>query len=123
MQWRIAGSLCILAALATHGIVGQGKRSNERANEDTNTREVRGVVTDAMGQPVAKAVVQLKDTKSLQIRSFITDPDGSYHFAGLNTNVDYELKAEHDGHASSSKRLSVFNSKRTATLNLKLKRN
>ena len=43
------------------------------------------------------AVVQLKDTKSLQIRSFYTQKDGSYHFAGLSTNIDYELRAEHDG--------------------------
>ena len=51
-------------------------------------------------QPVAKAVVQLKNTKTLQIRSFITQDDGSYHFAGLGTDVEYQLKAEHEGATS-----------------------
>jgi Carboxypeptidase regulatory-like domain len=117
MVWKIARWACMLAILASCGLPGQSKRSNE----DTNTRSVSGVVTDASGNQVAKAVVQLKDTKTLQIRSFITETDGAYHFAGLSANVDYELKAEHDGHASSSKRLSVFDSKRAATINLKLK--
>ncbi len=55
----------------------------QKKNEDTTTRTVEGTVTNAANQPVAKAVVQLKNTKTLQIRSFITQEDGSYHFAGL----------------------------------------
>ena len=70
--------------------------------------------------PPAKAVVQLKNTKTLQIRSFITQADGSYHFAGLGTDVEYQVKAERDGATTSWKTLSVFNSKKTAIINLKL---
>ena len=69
---------------------------------------------------MAKAVVQLKNTKTLQIRSFITQEDGSYHFAGLSTDVEYQLKADHEGATTSWKTLSVFNSKKTAVINLKL---
>jgi hypothetical protein len=91
-------------------------------NEDTNTRSVQGNVTDGSGKSAQGAVVQLKDMKTLQIRSFITQADGAYHFAGLNTNVDYELKAANqNGSESASKTLSVFDSKKTATINLKLK--
>ena len=91
-------------------------------NEDTNTRSVQGSVTDGSGKSAQGAVVQLKDMKTLQIRSFITQADGAYHFAGLSTNVDYELKAANqNGSESGSKTLSVFDSKKTATINLKLK--
>lgn len=90
-------------------------------NNDTNTRSVQGVVTDSADKPVASAVVQLKDTKSLQIRSFITQADGDYHFTGLSTNVDYEVKADKDGASSGTKTLSVFDSKKSANINLKLK--
>jgi len=83
---------------------------------------VQGVVTDASGHPVDRAVVQLKDTKSLQIRSFITNPDGTYHFAGLSPNVEYQLKAESQGVSSNRKTLSVFSSKKSVTINLKLKK-
>ena len=110
--------VCLIATVLSCGLRGQDKRSNE----DANTRSVEGVVSDASGKPVEKAVVQLKDVKSLQIRSFITGPDGSYHFAGLSPNMEYELKAEHEGSASGWKTLSVFNTKKTATINLKLKR-
>lgn len=79
-------------------------------------------MTDASGKPLDKAVVQLKDTKSLQIRSFITNQDGTYHFAGLSPNVEYQLKAEFQGASSGKKTLSVFNSKKLVTINLKLKK-
>lgn len=97
------------AAFAQHG-----------RNEDTQTRSVQGVVHDASDNAVAGAVVQLKDTKTLQVRSFITKEDGSYHFAGLSTNVDYELKADYQGASSGNKTLSVFDSRKAATINLKL---
>jgi len=93
----------------------------QKSGDDT-TRTVEGVVTNAANQPVSKAVVQLKNTKTLQIRSFITSGDGSYHFAGLSTDVEYQLKADHDGSSSSWKTLSVFDSKKTPVINLKLKK-
>lgn len=88
--------------------------------ENTTTRSVEGVVTDNAETPVEGAVVQLKDTKSLQIRSFITRTNGTYHFHGLSPDVDYELKADHQGKASSQRTLSSFDSRKQAVMNLKL---
>ena len=107
---------CAVALFACLSAFGQ--RSDSK--DDTNTRSVQGVVTDAAGRMVEKAVVQLKDTKTLQIRSFITESDGSYHFAGLSPDVEYELKAERDGASSGKKTLDVFNTRKMATINLKL---
>jgi hypothetical protein len=94
--------------------------AEKKKKEDSTTRIVQGTVMDASSNPVTGAVVQLKDTKTLQVRSFITQQDGAYHFAGLSTNVDYQLKADKDGASSGSKTLSVFDSRKTAILNLKL---
>ncbi len=94
--------------------------AEKKKKDDTNTRIVQGTVTDASNNPVTGAVVQLKDTKTLQVRSFFTQQNGDYHFAGLSTNVDYELKAEKNGSSSGSKTLSVFDSRKTAIINLKL---
>ncbi len=118
MSKPISGAVCLIAALLCCGLTGQDRRSQK----DTSTRSVQGVVTDASGQPVNHAVVQLKDTKSLQIRSFITNPDGTYHFAGLSPNVEYQLKADFQGASSAKKTLSVFNNKKSVTINLKLKK-
>ncbi len=98
-----------------------GAQDNKNLNVDANTRSIKGTVLDTTGKPAAGAVVQLKDTKTLQIRSYITLADGTYHFSGLSTNVDYELKADHEGKSSGAKTLSTFDSRRAATLDLKLK--
>src|SRR5690349_12039537 len=82
--------------------------------EDLTTRSVQGAVTDASDKPVDGAVVQLKDTKTLQITSYITKDSGNYRFNGLSTNTDYELKADYQGATSGSKRLSSFDTRRNA---------
>ena len=92
----------------------------KKKDEDAGTRTLQGVVTNAEEQPVAGAVVQLKDLRSLQIRSFLTKEDGAYHFAGLRIDTDYQVKASLGGATSGSKTLSVFDSRKTATINLKL---
>lgn len=114
-----ARAVCIPLVLFCTGLNAQQKDAQQK-NDDTNTRSVQGMVTNAGNQSVAKAVVQLKNAKTLQIRSFITQDDGSYHFAGLSTDVEYQLKADHAGVTTSWKTLSVFNSKKTAVINLKL---
>ncbi len=88
--------------------------------DELNTRSVQGVVTDSRGNTVAGAIVQLKNTKTLQVRSFVTKEDGSYYFHGLSTNVDYDLKAESGDASSSPKTLSSFDSRKKAVINLKL---
>jgi hypothetical protein len=111
---RVLASAAVLFALVL------GVASAQNKAEDTNTRMVQGLVVSAADAPVSGAVVQLKDTKTLQVRSFITQQDGAYHFAGLSTNVDYELKAEHQGASSGTKTLSVFDGRKNASINLKL---
>ena len=98
--------------------LGQKKKS-----EETRTRTVKGTVVSAEDAPVAGAVVQLKDTKTLQIRSFVAQEDGSFYFNGLSTDVDYELRADFQGASSPTRTLSTFDSRKEATITLKLNRN
>src|SRR5947207_633079 len=94
--------------------------ADSKSKDDQNVRSVQGVVNDADGKMIAGSVVQLKDTKTLSVRSFITKEDGAYHFHGLSPNVDYELKAEYQGASSGTKSLSSFDSRKQAVINLKL---
>jgi hypothetical protein len=111
----------ILAVLASAILLAStGFAADKQSKEDSTTRSVQGAVVDASDKPVDGAVVQLKDTKTLQIISYITKDSGMYHFHGLNPNVDYELKAEYQGASSSSKRLSSFDTRKAAIVNLKL---
>jgi hypothetical protein len=109
----------LFAALAVIALAAAAFAFDE--NADSGTRMVQGIVTAVDASPVDGAVVQLNDTRTLQIRSFVTKADGAYHFAGLSTNHDYEVQAEHNGASSGKKRLDVFDAHKVATINLKLK--
>ena len=108
--WWALAAVALLLACAPMGF----------AQKDSATRSVEGSVTSPDDSAVSGAVVQLKNLKTLQIRSFITQEDGTYRFFELSPDVDYELKAEYRGAASSSKTLSSFDSKKKAVINLKL---
>jgi hypothetical protein len=84
-------------------------------------RPLTGFVTGADGKPAVGAIVQLKNTRTLQVRSFITREKGDYYFAGLSKDVDYEVKATQSGHASPTRTLSSFDTKPQPVLNLQLK--
>ena len=106
---------CLIAVLLGCALAGQDKRPNE----DANTRSVQGTVTDSSGNPVASAVVQLKDMRSLQVRSFIAQDGGLYHFTALKIDNDYQVKADFNGMTSGWRTLSVFDSRKVAVINLK----
>lgn len=112
----VLASVLVLLTLA-FSLLAQSRKNDD----DPNTRSVEGIVNDTGNKPVEGAVVQLKDSKTLQIRSFYTTQDGKYHFSGLSTNNDYELRAEHNGSSSGTKTLSNFDGRKIATVNLKLK--
>jgi len=88
--------------------------------EDEKLRMVQGSVTDAQDNAIVGAVVQLKNNKSLQVRSFITQEQGAYQFHGLDPNADYSLKAEYQGSSSATKTLSAFDSRKQPVINLKI---
>ncbi len=106
--------LVLLAVTPASLVIAQKK------GEDANSRSVQGVILSAAGGPVAGAVVQLKNTKSLQIRSFITKEQGEFFFNSLSTDVDYEIHAMYNGASSPTKTLSSFDGRKQATINLKL---
>jgi hypothetical protein len=113
MVKRIVVAMIVLALAAA--AFGQKK------SKEPPEKSVSGIVTDASGAPVPGAVVQLKNTRTLQVRSFIARDTGEYIFQGLSTDVDYELKADSNGRSSPTKTLSSFDSHAEAKINLQLK--
>lgn len=100
---------------------GDGVPSKEDQKKAAIERPVRGFVTDADGKPVVGAIVQLKNTRTLQVRSFITKEKGEYYFAGLSKDIDYEVKAQFSGKTSKPRTLSSFDTKPEPVLNLEIK--
>ncbi len=90
------------------------------AAKDSKLRSVQGIVTDGQEVPLFKAVVQLKNMKTLQVKSFITDEKGAYRFHGLDPEANYELKAEYGAAMSGPRKLTTFDSRRDVIINFKL---
>jgi hypothetical protein len=88
--------------------------------KDDGTRTVQGQVLDPDNKGAVGAVVQLTDLRTLMVRSFITQDKGEYRFAGLRTDTDYELRAAYSGMSSPTRRLTVFDNRKLATIDLKL---
>jgi Carboxypeptidase regulatory-like domain len=110
----------IVFALAAVSLLVLRPASAQQKKGTDQTRSVQGVVTDPDGNTVAGAVVQLKNTKTLQIRSFLSKDDGSYYFHDLSPDIDYELTARSGDAASGTRTLSSFDSRKQAVINLKL---
>lgn len=94
----------------------------KKKNPEDSLRTVQGTVTDAADNPLDGAIVQLKNTKTLQIRSFVTQQHGAYYFHGLSPNVDYEVRADFQGTSSSTKTVSSFDSRKEVAINLKVEK-
>jgi hypothetical protein len=115
MQRYYAVTAALVLVCAVTLVAQEKKKKGEEA-----TRSVQGVVIASDESPVVGAVVQLKDTKTLQIRSFISKENGAYYFYELSPDKDYELKADYQGASSDKKTLSLFDSRKKAVINLKL---
>jgi Carboxypeptidase regulatory-like domain len=105
--------------LGTGLVAQEPKKTREERREEANSRAAMGTVTSANEKPLSGAVVQLKDMRTLQVRSFITLDDGQYHFSGLRPDIDYELTAR-SGEMTATKKLSIFDNRKQAVLNFKL---
>jgi hypothetical protein len=112
-------TLAVAAVLVSAGVFAQNKTKQER-REEANSRSVMGIVVGADDQPANGAVVQLKDMRTLQVRSFITQTDGQYHFSGLRADIDYQLTVKSGDATAAPRTLSLFDNRKEAVMNFKL---
>jgi cellulase/cellobiase CelA1 len=109
-------ALLMLMVFATTASFAQGK------GRESELRTVRGTVVDKEETPVETAVVYLKNAHTQDITTHLSDKDGQFRFSGLDLNVDYEIHAEREGWASSSRSISNFDNRKEFVLTLKLDR-
>jgi hypothetical protein len=81
-----------------------------------NSREISGVVTDKRGNLLPGAVVQIDNSVTKEIQSFIVQQDGRYHFRELNPDIDFTLHAQYRGHLSKTSTLSKLDGAKVARL-------
>ncbi len=94
-----------------------------KVTANPNQRILTGVVMDKSDQPIPNAVVYLKNEKTLSVRTFFAQKDGTYRFPQLERNVDYEVYAEIDGKRSDTKTVSQFDDRTAPRVNLRINLN
>src|SRR6201998_1743714 len=83
-------------------------------------RTVVGAVLYKAENPVASAIVYLKNIRTLAVKTYISDRSGEYRFSGLDPNVDYEVHAESENMTSNTRTVSSFDSRKDIVISLKL---
>ena len=113
---RIFSVVAIAVALAFSASAQEDKKSKK---EQLTLRNLQGTVTDKEDKPVVGAVVQLKDVRTLQMRSYISKENGEYHFSSLKVDDDYEVEARNNDMTSGPKKISIFDNRKIVIQNLK----
>ena len=106
------GAFCLRPPWVVAAAAQRGPRNESRT--------LAGHVLSSENESLQKAIVYLKNTKTLVIKTYITDPDGEYHFPALSANVDYEVWAEYHGLRSDTKTLSAFDNRKQLTVTLRI---
>lgn len=109
MRRTVAAMLPVAFLLAISLLLAQG-----------DSRTVRGTVVDKNENPLASAVVHMKNTRTMDVRTYITDDSGSFRFNGLDPHVDYELHAERDNLTSNARTISSFDTRKEIIVPLKV---
>ena len=114
-RWRLLSPLLVL-------VISPGAYADKHAKKPTIAVEriAQGQVINNAKQPVTGAIVYLENPTSLQIKSYLTDNNGHFHFTQLAAQTDYEVWAEQNGVESKHKFISQFSSHTHFDFKLKL---
>lgn len=96
------------------------ENNRPKKEKESNTRTIDGTVKDAADNPLADAIVQLKDTKTSQVVDFPTKDDGKYVFRDLPMDVNFELVAKHGNVTTPVKKISIYDTRKHVIVNFQL---
>jgi hypothetical protein len=125
MSRFLGTSLLVFVALSCSAqlqipLSGSPSTGGSHKNQRITTRILTGTVLDKSDKPIPDAVVYLTNSKTLAMKTYITQNDGSYRFPELSPNVDYDVYAQREGKKSSTKTLSQFDDRPQPNINLQI---
>ena len=89
--------------------------------QDFGVKQLNGKVLGAQDAPLNGAIVYLENSRNNDIKSYISESDGEYHFADLSADTDYTVWAAFKGRKSAVKTISSFDSRKQVYLDLHIK--
>jgi Carboxypeptidase regulatory-like domain len=113
--------MCLRKSVTVAAIILAAALAHAQGRGAQGARALSGHVISSANQPLHGAVVYLKNTKTLAIKTYISEPDGSYRFSALSPNVDYEVYADYQGAHSDTKTLSAFDNRKQVEITLRIR--
>jgi len=90
-------------------------------DQDFGLKNLQGKVLDAKDASIKGAIVYLQNSRTSDVKTFISGDDGSYRFAALSADTDYTVWAAFQGKKSPSKTVSSFDTRKQVYIDLKIK--
>jgi hypothetical protein len=106
-----------LLVMATAGQVPVARAQDQ----GFGVKQLQGKVFDSSDSPLNGATVYLENSRNNDIKSYITETDGAYHFANLSADTDYTVWAAFKGKKSAVKTISSFDSRKNVFIDLHIK--
>jgi hypothetical protein len=94
--------------------------NKEKPKKDSPYRIIQGIVKDQADNPLAGAIVQLKDTKTSKIIDFATKDDGKFAFRELSMDINYELLAKRGDLTTPVRKVSIYDTRKDVIVNFTL---
>ena len=103
------------------GLPAQARFPAPKSDRDQGgLKNLTGQVVNKDGKGLAQAVVHLKNKKTLEVRTRISDAEGNFQFRGLDPEADYSVHAEYQGASSSTHTVSMFDDRKDIYLVLEI---
>lgn len=115
-QWLTAAVVCVAAGMM---LVTLPSHSQELSQPTVRT--LSGSVTDTSHEPIRGAVVELRNGKSNEVVSYITDSSGHYNFKRLDGNTDYDVWVLFRGRHTPTHSISKFDSHMAKVINFTIR--
>jgi hypothetical protein len=84
-------------------------------------KNLQGKVYDANDAAIDGAIVYLKNSRNNDVKTFLSEKDGTYRFAGLSSDTDYTVWAAYHAQKSPTKTVSSFDTRKQVYIDLKIK--
>jgi len=114
--WIATAAICIAACLLLGAIPAA-----TQAPGDPTVRTLSGQVTDTSHEPIRGAIVELRDEKSNEVVTYLTDAEGHYEFRRLDGNIDYEVWVVFRGRRTPTHSISKFDSHMAKIINFTMR--
>lgn len=112
---RSMGALLLLVAIVA------AARPAVAQDQNFGTKQLQGKVLGNNDAPLSGAIVYLQNSRNNDIKSYITEKDGAYHFAGVAADTDYTVWASFKGKKSPTKTVSSFDTRKSVYLDLHIR--